>query len=102
VAAPSTDPLADARAAIRDARLAIAVAKGGRDGLKGKEANDLDARVNAVEQALDEDNLRDAAKRANDLVKRVDDLVRRRAVSGQQADRLVAAARELQEAIPTA
>ena len=80
--------------------MAIVAAKGGRDGLKGKEANDLDAGVNAVERALDEGNLGDAAKRANDLVKRVEDLIRKRAVSGQQADQLLAAAQKLREAIP--
>ncbi len=99
---PSADPLADARAAIRDARVAIAVAKGGRDGLKGKEAKALDDRVNAVERALDQGNLRDAAKRADDLVRRVEELVRRRTVTGQQADRLLAAAQALRDAIPAA
>jgi uncharacterized protein YaaN involved in tellurite resistance len=81
-------------------RAAIIAAKGGRDGLKGKEANDLDAAVNAVEQSLDQGNLRDAGKRANDLVKRVEDLIRKRAVTGQQADQLLAAAQELRDAIP--
>jgi hypothetical protein len=99
--APSTsaDPLAAARAAVRDVQVAIAAAKGGRDGLKGKEANDLDAIVNSVQQALDDGTLRDAAKRSDELVHRVEDLIRRRAVTGQQADQLLAAARALRDAL---
>jgi hypothetical protein len=102
LATPSSDPLARARDAIRDVRVAIAVAKGGRDGLKGKEANDLDNKVNAVERALDEGNLRDAAKQADELVKRVEELVRKRSVSGEEADRLLAAAQALRDAIAAA
>jgi hypothetical protein len=97
--APTPDPFAAARAAAEDVRAAIAAAKGGPDGLKGKDAKALEDRVNAVERALDAGNAKDAMKQANDLVNRVNDLIRARRLTGQRADQLLSAANALRDAV---
>ncbi len=75
---PSSSPSAaqpdPVDAAMAELRGAVAAAKGGRDGLKGKDANDLDRRIDSVGDALDEDDLDTAVERADDLLGRVRDL----------------------------
>ncbi len=71
---PSADPAVDALNAL-DA--AIASARGGPDGLKGKEANDLSERVGNVRQALDAGDRAAALAAARELDKRIHDLGKR-------------------------
>jgi type VI protein secretion system component VasF len=73
VAAPSrsADPALDALRAMEDA---IAAARGGPDGLKGKEANDLEGHVADVRQALDAGDRQAALDAARKLDHRVVDL----------------------------
>ena len=53
---------------------AISSAKGGPDGLKGKDANDLQARLADVRRALDAGDRRAALDAARKLDKRIHDL----------------------------
>jgi eukaryotic-like serine/threonine-protein kinase len=87
---PSADP---AIAAIADMAAAIDAARGGRDGLKGKEANELDSRLGAVRTALDRGD-RDAALRAaRDLQRKTGDVTKR--MDSATADPLRTAAASL-------
>jgi hypothetical protein len=69
-----TTPVAGVAAAVDQFRQAVEAAQGGKDGLKGKEANELRALATRVEEAAREGENNDARERASDLVKRVDDL----------------------------
>ena len=92
--APSTDP---AISALNAMDAAIAGARGGPDGLKGKEANDLEARVGDVRRRLDVGDRAGALDAARKLEKRVGDLSK--GLSGDRADRLQTAAQDLVRAL---
>ena len=98
---PSAALPAAVDAAIADLRAAVAAAKGGRDGLKGKEANDLDGRISSVGDALDEADLDTAAERAGDLLERIEDVADKQ-LSEARGATLVAAGRALVNAIEAA
>jgi hypothetical protein len=92
--APTPAPTADpAVAALTEMGAAIDAARGGHDGLKGKEANDLQGRVAAVREALDAGD-RNAAL---DEARKLDDRVRELAdhLAEDQAARLRAASADL-------
>jgi hypothetical protein len=67
----SSDPAVDALNALG---AAIGNAKGGPDGIKGKDANDLERRVGDVRRALDAGDRRAALDAAEKLDKRIHDL----------------------------
>jgi RNA polymerase-interacting CarD/CdnL/TRCF family regulator len=64
---------ARALAALDGVDEAIQAARGS-DGLKGKDANELERRARDVRSALEQGDLDEAAKAANDLEKKVEDL----------------------------
>jgi hypothetical protein len=88
--APTADP---ARAALAEMGAAIDAARGGHDGLKGKEANDLQGRVGAVQEALDAGDRNAALDEARQLDDRVGELSDR--LAEDQAARLRAASADL-------
>jgi eukaryotic-like serine/threonine-protein kinase len=94
VASPSADP---AIAALNQVDAAIAAAKGGPDGLKGKEANDLESMAAAVRRALAEGNRRAALDAARKLDKRISDVADK--IGRDQAARLEAASADLLDAL---
>ena len=91
---PSVDAANDALNAM-DA--AIAAARGGSDGLKGKDANDLEARVADIRQRLDEGDRRAALEEARKLDRRVEDLAKN--LSPDNAARLRTASQDLVRAL---
>jgi hypothetical protein len=91
---PTPDP---AFAAIDAMDAAIAAARGGPDGLKGKEANDLESLAAAVRRALTSGNRRaalDAAQKLDERVSKLGDEIGR-----DQAARLRAASTNLVQAL---
>ena len=91
---PSPDP---AFAAIDAMDAAIAAARGGPDGLKGKEANDLETMAAAVRRALTSGNrpaALDAAQKLDERVSKLGDEIGR-----EQAARLQAASSNLVQAL---
>jgi hypothetical protein len=93
-ASPSPDP---ALAALQRVDTAIAAAKGGPDGLKGKEARDLEALAGTVRRALadgDRDAALDAARK---LDKRISDVADK--IGRDSAARLEAASSDLLDAL---
>jgi serine/threonine protein kinase len=94
VASPTADP---ALAALDQVDAAIAAAKGGPDGLKGKEANDLESMAAAVRRALAEGNRRAALDAARKLDKRISDVADK--IGDDQAARLEAASADLLDAL---
>jgi serine/threonine protein kinase len=91
---PSPDP---AFAAIDAMDAAIAAARGGSDGLKGKEANDLETMAAAVRRALTSGDRRAALDAARKLDQRVSDLADK--LGRDQAARLQAASANLVQAL---
>jgi hypothetical protein len=91
---PSIDP---AIAALDEVDAAIAAAKGGPNGLKGKEANDLESQAAAVRRALAEGNRRAALDAARKLDKRISDVADK--IGRDQAARLKAASSNLLHAL---
>jgi hypothetical protein len=89
-AAPTVDP---AVRALDDLDAAIAAARGGRDGLKGKDANDLASRVADVRRDLEAGDRAKALRDAKDLDRRVRD--RAGELDQQDANRLTAASAAL-------
>ena len=76
---------------------AINAARGGPDGLKGKDANDLEERVAAVRRALDGGDRASALDAARKLDRRVDDMAKD--LDDDDEDRLQAASADLVEAL---
>jgi hypothetical protein len=76
---------------------AIAAAQGGPDGLKGKEAKDLESMAAAVRRALTAGNQRAALDAARKLDRRVSDLGDE--IGRDQAARLEAASADLVRAL---
>jgi hypothetical protein len=76
---------------------AIAAARGGSDGLKGKEANDLEMMATAVRRALTSGDRRAALDAARKLDQRVSDLADK--LGRDQAARLQAASANLVQAL---
>ena len=93
-ASPSADP---ALAALQEVDTAIAAAKGGPDGLKGKEANDLQNLAGAVRRALAEGDRRAALDAARKLDKRISDVADK--IGRDSAARLEAASSDLLDAL---
>lgn len=91
---PSQDPAIAALAAM-DA--AISAARGGPDGLKGKDANDLEQRTAAIRQALDGGDRATALDLARKLDHRVADLTKN--LGSDQANRLRTASQDLVRAL---
>jgi serine/threonine protein kinase len=91
---PSPDP---ALAALQEVDAAIAAAKGGPDGLKGKEANDLEAMAGAVRRALAEGDRHAALDAARKLDKRISDVADK--IGRDSAARLRAASSDLLDAL---
>ena len=91
---PSAVPSADPAIAALDAmEAAIGAARGGPDGLKGKEANDLETRTAAVRRALENGDRAAAREEARKLDRRIDDVVK--GLSDDRAARLRAASADL-------
>jgi serine/threonine-protein kinase len=92
--APTADP---AIQALDDLDAAISAARGGRNGLKGKEANDLASRVAQVRRDLDAGDRSKALRDAKEL----DQQVRDRAdnVDNESGNRLTAASAALLKAL---
>jgi serine/threonine protein kinase len=96
--APTPSPTADpAIRAMDDVAAAIAAARGGRDGLKGKEANDLEARLSEVRRDLDAGDRTKALRDARELQKRAND--RAKNLNENAANRLRAATGALVDAL---
>jgi eukaryotic-like serine/threonine-protein kinase len=91
---PSPDPALASLAAM-DA--AISAARGGPDGLKGKDANDLEQRTAAIRQALDDGDRKVALDLARKLDRRVADLAKH--LGEDQASRLRTASQDLVRAL---
>jgi hypothetical protein len=91
---PTLDP---AIAALDELNAAIAAARGGPNGLKGKEANDLESLAGQVRRALTEGNLRAALDAARKLDRRISDLADK--IGRDQAGRLKAASSDLLRAL---
>lgn len=92
--APSIDP---ALAALDDMDAAISAARGGPDGLKGKEANDLEAGVSDVRQALGAGDRAAALDAARKLDHRVHDVAKD--LDADRAERLRTASANLVRAL---
>jgi serine/threonine protein kinase len=96
---PQTEPpVSDLQAAFDEFAAALQDAQGGRDGLRGKDANELEKQAAEIRRALDEGDDEKAAERADELVKKVEEL-REEQLSGQAGDRLLAAAERLRDAV---
>ena len=94
VSTPTADP---ALAALDAVEAAIEAARGGRDGLKGKEANELADRAGRVRVALADGDRERALDAARDLARRIDDLPK--GLSDEAAARLRSAAAALVDAL---
>jgi hypothetical protein len=73
---PTANPAAGVVDAVQQFRVALEGARGGKDGLKGKEANDLERLASDVEQAARGGDGDEARERAGDLVQAVDRVAR--------------------------
>jgi hypothetical protein len=91
---PTRDP---AFAALDEMDAAIAAAQGGPDGLKGKEAKDLESMVAAVRRALTAGDRRAALDAARKLDRRVNDVADE--IGRDQATRLQTASANLLNAL---
>ncbi len=93
-AAPTIDPAVHA---LDEVDAAISAARGGRDGLKGKEANELASRVAVVRRDLDSGDRPKALRDARELDRRVRDRVE--GLDDEAAHRLTAASAALVTAL---
>jgi serine/threonine-protein kinase len=91
---PSQDP---ARASLSAMDAAISAARGGSDGLKGKDANDLEKRTADIRRALDAGDRAEALDLARKLDRRVADLADH--LGKDQASRLRTASRNLVQSL---
>ena len=91
---PARDP---ALVALDKVDAAIAAAKGGSDGLKGKEARDLESLAASVRRALTNSDRREALEAARKLDKRVNDLADK--IGRDAAARLKSASATLVDAL---
>jgi hypothetical protein len=96
--ARTVDVYGEADAASREMRIAIAAAKGGRDGLKGKEAKALEDGLDRFDRALAQRDPTAARNEASKVAAQVTRLIDRRAVSAGDRERLRTAATTLVEA----
>jgi hypothetical protein len=95
-AALGTNPAAGVAQAVAQFQHAVAAAQGGKDGLKGKEANELNADAQRVVDAARDGDAEKARERAAELVDRVNRLARD--IRGDDAARLRAAAQRVEQA----
>jgi serine/threonine protein kinase len=93
------DAVALAERALEDVRAAIAQAQGGRDGLSGGDANELDALADDVGRALDAGDFAEARTAADQLGKRADKMSKE--LDEVRRDALENAIDALLEAIPS-
>jgi serine/threonine protein kinase len=93
------DAVALAQRALEDVRAAIEQAQGGRDGLSGGDANELDALADDVGRALDAGDFAEARTAADQLGKRADKLSKE--LDEVRRDALENAIDALVEAIPS-
>jgi hypothetical protein len=99
----STEPTSDAVAsAIAEVRAAIDAARGGADGLKGNEANDLLKSVAEIETAVRKGDLTNAGEKARKVEERVRELIDKHQLGGPAANRLLAAVTALADLLPPA
>jgi serine/threonine-protein kinase len=91
-----TNPVAGVAAAVDEFKRAVEAAKGGKDGLKGKEADELQRDAERVAEAAREGDYEAARERADALVEKVQRLSRE--MRGDDAARLLDAARRVQQA----
>ena len=78
---------------------AIDVARGGGDGLRGRDANDLARRLDAVKDALAANDLAAARSAAEDLAARIEELGNGKRLAEAKRDRLTTAATALVDAL---
>jgi serine/threonine-protein kinase len=95
---PVVEPVSDLQAAFDEFAAALQDAQGGRDGLRGKDANELEKLAAEIRRALDEGDGEKAVKRADELVRKVEKL-RDDGLSGEAGDRLLSAAERLRQAV---
>lgn len=95
---PVVEPVSDLEAAFDEFAAALQDARGGQDGLRGKDANDLGKQAGEIRRALDEGDGEKAVERADELVGKVEEL-REEGLSGEAGHRLLAAAERLREAV---
>lgn len=95
---PVVEPISDLQVAFDEFAAALRDAQGGRDGLRGKDANELEKRAAEIRRALDEGDGEKAVERAEELVKKVEEL-REEDLSDQAGDRLLTAAERLRDAV---
>ncbi|HKG56880.1 MAG TPA: protein kinase [Candidatus Limnocylindrales bacterium] len=93
----TADPAAAALKAVDRVEAAIAAARGGEEGLKGKDANELERRAEAVRAALERHDYATAAVAAADLRNRIERLEE---LDDRRRGALLAAVRALQDSIP--
>jgi eukaryotic-like serine/threonine-protein kinase len=91
------DPAAPALQAVDRLEAAIVAAKGGKDGLKGKDGEDLQRRAEAVRTALERHDYAAAAEAATALRDRIEKI---KELDGSRRARLLGAAQDLEDAIP--
>jgi eukaryotic-like serine/threonine-protein kinase len=91
-----TNPVAGVAQAVEQFQQAVAAAQGGKDGLKGKEANELNNDAQRVADAAREGDTEKARERAADLVNRVERLSRD--IRSDDAARLRVAAKRVEQA----
>jgi serine/threonine-protein kinase len=96
---PTQDAFAAARARLAEMRAAIDAATG-PGGLKNKDANELLHLTEDVEKAIQARDADKAAEAADKLLERVRKVIEDRDVTGSRAQRLLAAAEALRDAIP--
>ena len=102
---PTADPLAAAKADLEKVRQAISDAKGGRDGLKGREADRLSGLADQVGAALDGGDVGQAAATADALLQATQEAFQNgQGDEGQTGDRgraLLDSVTALRQAIPS-
>jgi hypothetical protein len=95
---PTADAFAPARSRLADLRDAIAAASGGH-GIKGREANELQALLAQEQGALDAHDAGAARATADQLIQTINDDIQNDKIGEDQARSLVAAAQALRGAV---
>jgi serine/threonine-protein kinase len=98
---PVVEPVSGLQAAFDEFAAALQAAQGGRDGLRGKDANELEKQAAEIRRALAEGDAEKAVERADELVRKVEEL-REEEISGEAGDRLLAAAEGLRDTVQEA
>jgi hypothetical protein len=93
------DALEAVSAAVVDVRRAIDVARGGQDGLRGRDANELEDRAVAIGRSATDGDLDEARHRLTDIRDRIDRLVERGELAARRAGPITEALDGLEAAI---